>query len=92
MAATSSPQPAVDLREPRSWRKTKNQITTVLNLFCGVRPRGTPDEKPCAFEPFDRHGLRGLAFIASNQRLLPPRTALPNEICLDPVAGSDDPW
>jgi phosphate transport system permease protein len=33
MAATSSSQPAVDLREPSSWRKTKNQITTVLMVL-----------------------------------------------------------
>ena len=28
MAGTTSSPPAVDLREPSSWRKTKNQITT----------------------------------------------------------------
>jgi phosphate transport system permease protein len=33
MAATTSPQPPVDLREPPSWRKTKNQITTVLMVL-----------------------------------------------------------
>jgi phosphate transport system permease protein len=33
MAASTSPQPAVDLREPPSWRKTKNQITTVLMVL-----------------------------------------------------------
>ena len=33
MAATTSSQPAVDLREPSSWRKTKNQITTVLMVL-----------------------------------------------------------
>ena len=33
MATTSSSQPAVDLREPSSWRKTKNQITTVLMVL-----------------------------------------------------------
>ncbi len=33
MAATSSSPPAVDLREPSSWRKTKNQITTVLMVL-----------------------------------------------------------
>ena len=32
MATTSSSQP-VDLREPSSWRKTKNQITTVLMVL-----------------------------------------------------------
>jgi phosphate transport system permease protein len=33
MAASTSPQPAVDLREPPSWRKTKNQIATVLMVL-----------------------------------------------------------
>ncbi len=33
MAATTSSQPAVDLREPSSWRKTKNQIMTVLMVL-----------------------------------------------------------
>ncbi len=33
MATTSSSQPPVDLREPASWRKTKNQITTVLMVL-----------------------------------------------------------
>jgi phosphate transport system permease protein len=33
MAATSQPPPTVDLREPASWRKTKNQIMTVLMVL-----------------------------------------------------------
>ncbi len=33
MATTTPPQPAVDLREPASWRKTKNQIMTTLMVL-----------------------------------------------------------
>jgi phosphate transport system permease protein len=33
MAATAQQQPAVDLREPPSWRRTKNQIMTVLMVL-----------------------------------------------------------
>jgi phosphate transport system permease protein len=33
MAATTSSQPAVDLREPPSWRRTKNRIMTVLMVL-----------------------------------------------------------
>ena len=33
MAATTQQQPAVDLREPASWRRTKNQIMTVLMVL-----------------------------------------------------------
>ena len=36
MAATTQQQPAVDLREPASWRKTKNQIMTVLMVLAMV--------------------------------------------------------
>jgi phosphate transport system permease protein len=33
MAATTQQQPTVDLREPASWRKTKNQLMTVLMVL-----------------------------------------------------------
>jgi phosphate transport system permease protein len=33
MAATTAQQPAVDLREPPSWRRTKNRIMTVLMVL-----------------------------------------------------------
>ena len=34
--ATTSQQPTVDLREPASWRKTKNQIMTVLMVLAMI--------------------------------------------------------
>ena len=34
--ATASPPPTVDLREPASWRKTKNQLMTVLMVLAMI--------------------------------------------------------